>query len=334
MRIIEILLPKGTSDRSLSPQQARKIDALQKRMDSYVDKIMDPNTSVAGKDFLKAKLRNDLEELKDVLPRTVAENTQINELFRSPSDWEWFNTGPYRAVADFEVGDVPYIFSAELLNPKAKAWHISFKAKGDEFSNEYGVLGTGNASHVFSTVLDIMRDFLKVYKGNVNTLKFSADEPSRVKLYSRMIDRLLPNSDVEKTAGGSFVVPVNDPEKEQIAEAVTKLPLSTEDFELVKKFMERPIPAAVAPIYIHQIIEDDEFNDQLVALEDSQPGLDVRPLIAEWFDRVMPDQMYRFTGEVPNHHQKNGTLSIIHGYDSKDYKGTNDPLTGDAYGRF
>ncbi len=322
MRIIEILLPKGASDRSLSPQAVRKIDALQKRMDSYVDKITNPNTSKAGKDFLKTKLRNDLEELKEILPEAI----QVNELFRSPTDWEWFNTGPYRAVADFEVGDVPYIFSAELLNPKAKAWHISFKAKGDEYSNEYGVLGTGNASLVFSTVLDIMRDFLKTYKGNVSTLKFSADEPSRIKLYSRMIDRLLPNSEVEKGKGGSFVVP--------ISEAVTKLPLTTEDFELVKKFMERPIPAAVAPIYIHQIIEDDEFNDQLASLEDSQPGLDVRPLIAEWFDRVMPDQMYRFTGDVPNHHQKNGTLSVIHGYDSHDYKGTNDPLTGDAYGRF
>ena len=56
MRIVEILLPKGTSDRSLSPQQTRKIDALQQRMTSYVDKIMSPNTSVAGKEFLKSRL--------------------------------------------------------------------------------------------------------------------------------------------------------------------------------------------------------------------------------------------------------------------------------------
>ena len=114
MRIIEILLPKGTSDKSLSPQAVRKIDALQNRMDSYVDKITDPNTSKAGKDFLKAKLKKDLEELKGILPEA------------------------------------------------------------------------------------------------------------------------------------------------RINEAVTKLPLSTDDFELVKRFMERPIPAAIASIYIHQIIEDDE----------------------------------------------------------------------------
>jgi hypothetical protein len=191
MRIVEILLPRGASDRSLSPQVVRKIDALQQRMDSYVDKIMSPGTSSAGKEFLKSRLRDDYYELKGLLP------------------------------------------------------HIH-----------------------------------------------------------------------------------------KVAEAVTKLPLSHDDFELVKKVMEKPIPAAIAPIYIHEIIEDDELNDQLASLEDSDPGMDVRPIIAEWFNRVMPDQMYRFTGIEPDMAQKNGVLSPIHGYDSRMYKGTNDPLTGNAYGSY
>ena len=191
MRIVEILLPRGTSDRSLSPQVARKIDALQKRMDGYVDKIMDPNTSQTGREFLKSRLRDDYYELKDAMPRLHA-----------------------------------------------------------------------------------------------------------------------------------------------VAEAVTKLPLTHDDFELVMKVMEKPIPAAIAPIYIQEIIEDDELNDQLASLEESEPSRDVRPLIAEWFKRVMPDQMYRFVGGEPDMAQKNGVLSPIHGYDSHMYKGTNDPLTGNAYGYY
>jgi len=191
MRIVEILLPKNTRDRDLSPQVVRKIDALQQRMDSYVDKIMSPGTSPAGKEFLKSRLRDDYYELKSLLPRT-----------------------------------------------------------------------------------------------------------------------------------------------HKVAEAVHRLPLTEDDFDLVKKLMERPIPAAIAPIYIQNIIEDDEFNDQLLALEDSNPSLDVRPLIVEWFRRVMPDQMYRFTEELPSENQKKGLLSPIHGYDPKMYKGSNDPITGDAYGRF
>jgi|AntAceMinimDraft_11_1070367.scaffolds.fasta_scaffold30025_3 hypothetical protein len=122
------------------------------------------------------------------------------------------------------------------------------------------------------------------------------------------------------------------PVQSTISEAVTKLPLTPKDFEFVKKMMERPIPAVVAPIYIHQIIEDDALDAELAALEESEPGRDVRPLIAEWFDRVMPDQRFRFTdAEVPED-QKKGTYSPIHGYDPHMYKGTNDPITGDAYG--
>jgi len=191
MRIVEILLPRNTRDRDLSPITVRKIDALQNRMDSYVDKIMSPGTSPAGKEFLKSRLRDDYYELKGLLPHIHA-----------------------------------------------------------------------------------------------------------------------------------------------VAEAVHKLPLTEDDFDLVKKLMERPIPAAIAPIYIQNIIEDDEFNDQLVALEDSNPSLDVRPLIVEWFRRVMPDQMYRFTDDVPCENQKKGLLSVIHGYDPKMYKGSNEPITGNAYGMF
>lgn len=194
MRIVEILLPKGTRDRSLSPQHLQKIDMLQQRMDSYVDKIMDPKTSLQGKEFLKSRLRDDYYELKVLLP------------------------------------------------------HIH---------------------------------------------------------------------QVAETS---------------VMEAVRKLPLSNEDFDLVKKMMEKPIPAAVAPIYILEFIDDDEFNDQLLELENSNPGLDVRPLIVEWFRRVMPDQMHRFVGSDRSLNQQKGILSPIHGYDPRQYHGTNDPITGNAFG--
>jgi hypothetical protein len=247
MRILEILLPKGTSDRSLSPQVVRKIDALQRRMDTYVDKIMDPNTSQAGREFLKSRLRDDYYELRNAIPRT-------------------------HAVAENEV-TVQYEVYDRKTNIKVGGPYATAKrARGvrDKKDLEYGAVRYG-----------------------------------------------------VRPVGGT-----------SITEAVTKLPLSHDDFELVKKIMEKPIPAAIAPIYIQEIIEDDELNDQLMALEDSNPGLDVRPLIVEWFNRVMPDQMYRFTDEQQTMAQKNGVLSPVHGYDSKQYRGTNDPLTGNAFGYY
>jgi hypothetical protein len=47
----------------------------------------------------------------------------------------------------------------------------------------------------------------------------------------------------------------------------------------------------------------------------------------------MPDQMYRFTDDHQSENQKKGVLSPIHGYDPKMYKGTNDAIMGNAYGR-
>lgn len=248
MRIVEILLPKGANDRSLSPQVARKIDTLQTRMTSYVDKIMDPNTSPQGREFLKAKLRDDYLDMKNSLPK-------------------------FHAVAE----EVP----AEQVQ-----FEVIDRQTGLKVGGPYKNRATAN----------------------------------------RAVDRL-------DNAYGAYrysARPIASP----LREAVEKLPLSDNDFELVKKIMERPIPAAIAPIYISEIIIDDEFTATLLELEAIDPNMDIRQHIVEWFERVMPDQMYRFRHDKPNESQRKGVLSPIHGYDSHEYRGTNDPITGNAYGSF
>lgn len=248
MRIVEILLPKGVKDKSISPQTVQKIDALQQRMTTYVDKIMDPNTSPAGKEFLKSKLRTDYQNMKKEIGSVISEDNDI----------------PDSSQIEFEVID-----------------------------SQTGKRVGGP------------------YKGRARA--------------NRAVDRL-------DNAYGAYrykakpIAPLN--------EAVHKLPLSNEDFDLVKKMMERPIPAVIAPIYVSEFIVDDEFSSVLAEMEETNPGMDVRPLIVEWFNRVMPDQMYRFRDDRRNDAQAKGVLSPIHGYDSHQYKGTNDPITGDAYGSF
>lgn len=244
MRILELLLPKGAArDSSLSPRQLQELDALQQRMDSYVDKILDPNTSARGREFLKARLRDDYAEFKE----------QCSSLDDLAEGWQ-------------------------------KTATSDKKAKGVSENPRSGMLTCDKCKKAFSR--------LGISKHRC--------------------------------------VPV----KGKISEAVTKLPLTTDDFDAVKRLMSNPIPAAVAPIYISEIIEDDEFNDQLLELENTNPGLDVRPLVVEWVKRVMPDQMYRFIPDNVTDMQRKGIMSPIHGYDPHQYKGTNDPITGDAYGRF
>lgn len=383
MRVVEILLPKNTKDRDLSQKELKQIDFLQRRMNSYVDKILDPKTSSAGKEFLKSRLRDDYYELKDLLPHihqvAESENLQyevydrktgervpgrgpynsrmrarravdqldnqygayrygyrpiqpIKELFQPGTDWEWVYKGSEERVADFKVGNIPYRFTASMASPKEPdIWELEFQSmdpKSRAKKDNFGLTGTGNAADVFSTVIDIIRSLLSDKSITVNVLKMTAVEDNRGKLYQRMIRRLLPNWDIQEHDVDIYATRPY----QKLSEAVHKLPITDKDFEVLKELMNNPIPAAIAPIYIQDIIDDDDLNNQLISLEDTHPSSDVRPLISEWIDRVMPDQMYRFRGEARS--DREGLMSPIHGYDPHIYKGSNEPITGNAYGYF
>lgn len=198
MRILEILLSRAaikSNDPASNPQQ--RIDFLRQRMDSYVDKICDPKTTTAGKEFLKSKLRDDYYELKGLMP------------------------------------------SLHLVAEKSK-----------------------------------------------------------------------------------------------IKESINRVPLTDEDFKAFEALFEKPIPAAVSLVYIDDVINDDELTAELQILENTQPNRDIRPLLADWFRRVMPDQLYRITGDTPGMIQREGKLSPIHGYSSGYFKAQHNNTSGNAYGRF
>lgn len=253
MNILELLLPKSIRDRDVSPKQASKIDMLQSRMSKYIDKISDPSTTQRAREFLKAKLQTDYNELRDVI-KTVSESDIVNPEIAAVKNVMY-------VIVDGQTGKV-------ISKPYESRRRATTRA--DKLDNEYGA-----------------------YRYKV-----------------RMID--------------------NNPQP--VTEAVHKLPLSNADFDLVKELMDKPIPAVIAPIYISEIIDDDEFNDLLKEFEEQDPGMDVRPHIVEWMKRVMPDQMHRFYGGQTTQ-QREGILSLIHGYDPHMYHGSNDPITGNAYGR-
>ncbi len=57
-----------------------------------------------------------------------------------------------------------------------------------EINGKYSVTGIGNAAQVMATVLEIINQFVTQRPRVV--LYFSAKEPSRIKLYSRMVKKL------------------------------------------------------------------------------------------------------------------------------------------------
>ena len=137
----------------------------------------------------------------------------ITELFHSPARFKWLNLpGPNTEVvsAEFKVNNVEYVwYATQTMDPET--WDIEFQ----DTESGYGITGKGNATVVFSTVLDIMDFFIR--RVVATRLIFSAEEPSRKKLYAAIIKRLLPRWTVQMV-GSTFVVtsPYRDPENKKL----------------------------------------------------------------------------------------------------------------------
>jgi hypothetical protein len=128
----------------------------------------------------------------------------VSELFEPGKPWQWSFQGSEEAVAVFHVGEIPYMFHAYGSDGE---WEAEFKRHGSKLdrSQKFGLTGTGNSAEVMSTVVDIMRAFLKKYKDKIQVLSFSAKEDSRQGLYARMVKRLLPDWTM-KQSGEHFVL--------------------------------------------------------------------------------------------------------------------------------
>ena len=122
----------------------------------------------------------------------------LNEVFDAPVNWEAHEERPDYFEAWFRIRIMPYKFRAsafiqdngEMVQPSR--WDIEFYADIDtRLHDKYGILNIGHQQQVFATVVDIMSSFIKEY--NPAILSFAAEEPSRRKLYQRMVSRLLPN---------------------------------------------------------------------------------------------------------------------------------------------
>lgn len=108
----------------------------------------------------------------------------ITEAFDSPVPLTYTKKEKTEWMATADIDGNKYIF--ELIQYAYKQWEMVFYDKDDQFH----VTGGGSAFKVMSTALAFMRDFNQEETAH-ETLSFSAymKEPSRVKLYTRMVDR-------------------------------------------------------------------------------------------------------------------------------------------------
>jgi hypothetical protein len=120
---------------------------------------------------------------------------KLVELFtNTPVPWKWYHITANDAEAIFMVGDIEYVFYSYRIesNIDIEEWELEFQVNNPELRyTRFDVTGTGNSAAVMSTIVDIMRDFLRKYP-DVLMLTFSAKEFSRQSLYTKMVQRLLP----------------------------------------------------------------------------------------------------------------------------------------------
>jgi hypothetical protein len=126
----------------------------------------------------------------------------ITEVFQpGKTNWKWRRQSSDEAFASFVVGDREYQWHAVHWCPNPTKWEIQFRLlRNDTDPNSldlFGRTGTGNSAQVLSTAVDITREFIKQYGiDKVEEIKFNAKEDSRIGLYAKMIQRLLPDWDL------------------------------------------------------------------------------------------------------------------------------------------
>ena len=90
---------------------------------------------------------------------------------------------------------ITYTVSISFNGAYEKWIEIDFAASVSPTYSTLKATGTGDAYRVFSTVNAILQEFFKSYPFTHNKFKFiemraDTDEPSRIKLYDRMLTRL------------------------------------------------------------------------------------------------------------------------------------------------
>ena len=101
------------------------------------------------------------------------------------------------STAVFMAGDVEYtvVYQPDHISYDGPGYYMDFYARGGKVRATQGITGTGNELVVFSTVVEITKQF--VQKERVQILAFSAHEPSRVKLYDALVRRFKGSASLE-----------------------------------------------------------------------------------------------------------------------------------------
>ena len=132
-------------------------------------------------------------------PRVVGVREDLEivlEVFNSPYKFTKQESNEKTHRYMFELDDGTEVKVNFARSPREDKWQMDFNRNisGDydnyfDDGDEFALTGEGDAFRLFATILEILRDFVNRVRPHI--VHFSADdrEPSRIKLYDRMIKR-------------------------------------------------------------------------------------------------------------------------------------------------
>jgi len=135
--------------------------------------------------------------------KATKESVEVKESFDSRVKWSFTKIDMNnKLIAEFKINNIPYKTSFTKEGPNE--WAFEFTAE-----NETKILGNGSANQVFSTVLDILEQCIDLV--SPETVEFTADEPSRKKLYNSLIQKIkLPGYSARSNGNQFFIEQLNE----------------------------------------------------------------------------------------------------------------------------
>ena len=130
------------------------------------------------------------------------------ELFTQPVPYIWKNVGnsKYEAYqADFRVDGIKY--QAEFVQSRGIGLRFAcgFHAFDEDDEPTIDIIGNGKQFPVFATVVTIIKEFIAQHQPDL--IMFTADEPSRRKLYRRLLSTIsVPGYTFDDRFAGIFEI--------------------------------------------------------------------------------------------------------------------------------
>lgn len=117
---------------------------------------------------------------------------KLNELLDKTYDWKYTvnKKGQYH-IADFKIADGSFVRVHIMIDFSGES-SIAMVTFSRNFS--HGLTGQGDAFKIFATVVDIVRDTVKLENPDVVAYMADKDERSRVSLYDKMTAKYKPDN--------------------------------------------------------------------------------------------------------------------------------------------